>query len=84
MPRQRFGCTSVVAAVNLQFELAGHGLYTDLRRSKGGVWLCDLVVKRPEVRTMTPFKSQWMKQIPRGLCQCNQGRLPCDCRGYLA
>lgn len=66
MPKQRFGCTSVIAAVNLQFELAGHGLYTDVKRS-GKQWVCDHVVKRPE-NTVTPFRKQWNAQTPVCLC----------------
>lgn len=97
MAKRTFGCTSIVNAVSLQFELAGHGLFTDLKRSKGGQWLCEHAVKRagtshvvdesrrdtvtPSVTAdaCSPFRKQWLEQAPKGLCECNQGRLPCDC-----
>jgi hypothetical protein len=55
--KRTYGCSTIINAVNLQFELAGHGLYTDLKRSPGGMWLAEHAIKRPEVKTPeTPCK----------------------------
>lgn len=43
-----YGCSSVVKAVVLQFELAGHGLQTDIKRSSGGQWVVEAQVKNPQ------------------------------------
>lgn len=64
MAIRAYGCTTIVNAVCLQFELAGHGLYTDIRCSRGGMWLCEAALKRPEHST---FRQRWMDQAPKEL-----------------
>jgi hypothetical protein len=64
MAKRTYGCTSVVNAVCLQFELAGPGLFTSIHRSKSGMWLCEAAIKRPE---LSSFKRQWLEQAPKGL-----------------
>lgn len=76
MAKRTFGCSSIINAVNLQFYLAGHGVYTDLKRAQGGLWLCEHAILRPVVpdtvtvglpNAQTPFKRQWDAQAPRSL-----------------
>lgn len=43
-----YGCSTIVKAVVLQFELAGHGLGTRLVRSSGGQWVVEARIVRPE------------------------------------
>lgn len=80
MAKRTFGCSSIINAVNLQFELAGHNLYTDIKRAKGGLWLCEHAIKRAvgycdcnqgrlpctcgKGNTVTPFRKKWMQQAP--------------------
>lgn len=51
-----YGCSSVVNAIVLQFDLAGHGLKTKILRAKGGMWVVEATLgERARVRnTVTP------------------------------
>lgn len=62
--RLSYGCKSVVNAICLQFELAGHDLYTDVTRSKGGMYVCTHTIKRA---TKPSFMEQWAQQTPKEL-----------------
>ena len=66
MSKQRYGCSSVVAAVNLQFELAGHGLDTNIIHD-GKRWVCERAIHRVSPDTVTPFRRQWAQQAPQSL-----------------
>jgi len=67
MAKRTYGCSTIINAVNLQFELAGHGLYTNLKRAPGGMWLAEHTIKRPVVKenTVTP------SCVPRGWAYAN-------------
>lgn len=66
MAKRTFGCSSIINAVNLQFELAGHGVYTDLKRNDGAtMWLCEHAIKRDH---RTALMKSWMEQAPESLC----------------
>lgn len=60
--RSSYGCSSIVNAVLLQYELAGHGLYTDVRRSSGGMYVCNHAIKRV---TKPTFMERWLEQAPQ-------------------
>lgn len=45
-----YGCSDIIKAINLQFELAGHGIYTDVVRSLHG-YACKVV--KPRRNTVT-------------------------------
>jgi hypothetical protein len=62
--RHSYGCSSVVNAVMLQYELAGHGLYTDIRRSSGGMYVCNHAIKRV---AKPSFMERWLEQAPKQL-----------------
>lgn len=62
--RHSYGCSSVINAVCLQFELAGHGLYTDIQRAKGGRYLCNHTIKRA---SKPSFMERWLEQAPKDL-----------------
>lgn len=62
--RHSYGCSSIVNAVLLQFELADHGLYTRIERSSGGTYVCCHAIKRV---TKPTFKEQWLAQTPKQL-----------------
>lgn len=62
--KHSYGCSSVVNAVCLQFELASHGLYTNIQRSKGGTYVCSHAIKRVSKPT---FMERWLEQVPQGL-----------------
>lgn len=63
MAKQTYGCTSIINAVCLQFELAGHGLYTSVKRSGKG-YVCCHAIKRV---TKPTFMEQWLAQAPKQL-----------------
>lgn len=68
--KHNYGCSSVVNAVCLQFELAGHGLYTNIQRSKGGTYVCSHAIKRVggSASGLKPtFMERWLEQVPQGL-----------------
>lgn len=64
MAKRTYGCSSVVNAVCLQYELAGHGMFTDLKRSRGGLWLVEHAIKRI---TKPTFIERWLEQAPKEL-----------------
>lgn len=51
-----YGCSSIINALCLQFELAGHGLKTGIKRSMGGQWVVEAKIDRPE---QTSVKRSW-------------------------
>jgi hypothetical protein len=62
--RHSYGCSSVINAVLLQYELAGHGLFTNILRSKGGMYVCNHAIKRA---TKPSFMERWLEQAPKEL-----------------
>lgn len=53
-----YGCSSIINALCLQFELAGHGLKTGIKRSMGGQWVVEAKIERPErVAVKRPVRS---------------------------
>lgn len=52
-----YGCSSVVNAIVLQYDLAGHGLTTKILRAKGGMWVVEATLgERARGRvTVTPL-----------------------------
>lgn len=62
--RHSYGCSSVINAVLLQYELAGHGLFTSIHRAKGGMYVCNHNIKRV---TKPSFMERWLDQAPKEL-----------------
>lgn len=62
--RHSYGCSSVINAVLLQYELAGHGLFTDIHVAKGGMYVCNHAIKRA---TKPSFMERWLEQSPKEL-----------------
>lgn len=42
---KRYGCRSILSALCLQFQLAGHGLRCSLRRTEKGQWVVEAKVR---------------------------------------
>jgi hypothetical protein len=66
MTKPNYACSSVINAVCLQYQLAGHGLYTSIQRSTGGKYVCTHAIKRV---TKPTFMERWLEQAPKGLTQ---------------
>lgn len=64
MKRGLIGCSNIIKAINLQFDLAGHELYTSIHASLHGYALV--------------FEEK--RKAPVALCECRQGRDPCTCK----